>query len=320
MSDFKKNHLADVIKSHNIENNETLMTAYRNKRDQVREDLKAKFGSKIYRLIHSGSYKKKTAVNVKFDMDLVIPFKKEDADSLESIFSELAKYFETDYKKKDSSLLQVKKQKVAISLVFFVDGHMLDLDIVPGREIDDYEKDGDLNLYVNDTMGSIKKASYLKTNIQKQIDNIRDNSAARDVIKLLKVWKRRTNQQMKSFVIELITVKAMSGYTGGDDLWDKLEHTLIFVRNNITTVRLVDPGNSNNVVSDALNDFEKRALSDTFKWMLEDIGRDEENIKKYFQVNPDHPQDNNRSQQIAVPYITGNNKQKPERLNDEDFG
>ena len=60
------------------------------------------------------------------------------------------------------------------------------LDIVPGREIDDYEKDGNLNLYVNETMGTIGKSTYLKTNIQKQIDNIRNNSSTREMYQIIK--------------------------------------------------------------------------------------------------------------------------------------
>ena len=84
----KNKHLEFVLKSHNIENNEDLMTAYRKKRDEVREDLKTKYNDEIYRILHSGSYKKKTAVNIKFDMDLVVPFKKDGADTLENIFNE----------------------------------------------------------------------------------------------------------------------------------------------------------------------------------------------------------------------------------------
>ena len=169
MAKEKNSHLDCVLRSHNIENNEDLMTAYRNKRNEVRDNLKDKYAGKIYQVIHSGSYKKKTAVNIKFDMDLVLPFKK-NSDTLENLFNDLYKYFNEDYRKNDSTLFEVKKQKVAFGLTFQVDGHLLDLDIVPGREINDYEEDGDLNLYVNEQMGLFKKSTTLKTNIQKQIN------------------------------------------------------------------------------------------------------------------------------------------------------
>lgn len=310
----KIKHLDCVLKSHNIENNESLMTAYRSKRDEVRESLKEKYKDRIYRVIHSGSYKKGTAVNIKFDMDLVIPFKKNE-DTLENLYNDLFKYFDTDYRIKDNTLLTVKKQKVAIGLEFLVDGHMLDLDIVPGREIDDYENYGDLNVYVNEQMGSFKKSSYIKTNIQKQINNVRDNSIAKESIKLLKVWKRRNNAQLKSFVLELITIKALNGYQGNNDAWSKLKYVIEYIRDNIKTVSLTDPGNSNNVVSDSLEDFQKATVSDIMKWMLENIESNDKTMENYFPVNDEFPcEEDNKS-----AYIIGGSA-KPDKLNNDDFG
>jgi hypothetical protein len=315
MSEQKNKHLTCVLKSHNIENNESLMKAYRKKRDEVREDLKGRLGTQIYRVLHSGSYKKKTAVNIKFDMDLVIPFKRDGSETLQNNFESLYKYFDTEYRKKDNSLLEVKPQKVAIGLMFRIENHFLDLDIVPGREIDNYEKDGNLNLFVNLQMGVYAKATYLKTNIQKQIDNISGNFSARQIIQLFKVWKRRNNQTAKSFVIELVSIKALESYSGSPDLWSKLEHSIVFIRDNIKTIKLVDPGNSNNVISDSLDDFQKQVISDSMKWMLEDIRRNESMIERYFPINPEYPCD----EQKQNVYIVSDNK-KPERLNNEDFG
>jgi hypothetical protein len=312
----KNKHLDCVLKSHNIENNESLMKAYRAKRDEVREDLKAKYTDSIYRILHSGSYKKRTAVNIKFDMDLVIPYKK-NTDTLEQLYNDLYTYYDTEYRKKDTTLLSVKRQKVAIGLEFLVDGHLLDLDIVPGREINEYEKDGELNLYVNETMGSFKKSSYIKTNIQKQIDNIKDNGEAREPIKLMKIWKRRNNGNIKSFVIELITVRAMEEFDDEDGCsrWDVLKHVIGFIRDNIQSVKLVDPGNGNNVVSDSLSDFEKQSISDRMKWMLDDIENNDSSLERYFPVNAEYPCDEEkRNLYIISP------EKKPDQLNDEDFG
>lgn len=310
----KNKHLNCVLKSHNIENNESLMSAYRTKRDEVREDLKERYEGRIYRIIHSGSYKKATAVNIKFDMDIVIPFKKNE-DTLQNLYNDIYNYFDQDYRRKDNTLLSVKKQKVAIGLEFMVDGHLLDLDIVPGREIDDYEDDGDLNLYVNEQMGSFKKATYIKTNIQKQIDHIRDNSLAREIIKLLKVWKRRNNGQIKSFVIELISIKALDGYKGEKDPWSKLKEVLEYIRDNIKTISLTDPGNANNIVSDSLDDLQKNSISDTMKWMLQNIDSNDRRLEDYFPINSEYPCEDDKT----TAYVVGGSV-KPDRLNTEDFG
>lgn len=316
MAKDKKQHLDCVLKSHNIENNEQLINNYRSKRDEVKTDLQDKYKGKIYNLINSGSYKKKTAVNIKFDIDLIIPFKKSGADTLEATFNEIFKYFNEDYRKKDSTLITVKKQKVSIGLEFIVDGQMLYLDIVPGREVNDYEKDGDLNLYVNDTMGLFQKASYIKSNIQKQIDKIRDNSEGRDVIKLLKVWKRRNNINLKSFFLELISIKAVEDHKGAlpTDNWEKLKYVLEYIRDNVESVSLVDPGNTNNVVSDALEAFEKKNVSETVKWMLEDITKNESSIERYFPANSEYPCEEAKETYIVSP------TRKPEKLNNNDFG
>ncbi|CAG0954446.1 hypothetical protein FLAV_00366 [Flavobacteriales bacterium] len=316
MATNKKQHLDCVLKSHNIENNETLITNYRAKRDEVKNDLLEKYKGKIYSPFNSGSYKKKTAVNIKFDIDLVIPFKKNGADTLETIFTEIFNYFDQDYRKKDSTLIGVNKQKVSIGLEFMVDGQILYLDIVPGREVNDYEKDGDLNLYVNDTMGLIQKASCIKSNIQKQIEKIRDNSEARDGIKLLKVWKRRNNINVKSFFLELISIKAIEDHKGTvpNDNWNKLKYILEFIRDNVETVSLVDPGNSNNVVSDALEDFEKKNISENIKWMLQDIENNDSSIERHFPKNTEFPCEESNDKYIVSP------NRKPEKLNNNDFG
>lgn len=284
----KNKHFDCVLASHNIENDAELMKAYRGKRDQVREDLKTKFSGKFFRMIHSGSYKKWTAINIKFDMDLVIPFKR-DTDTLKNLYNAIFEYFDVDYRKIDRTLINVKRQKVAVGLEFMVNNKVLDLDIVPGREIVDYEEDNDLNLFVNEKMGTFEASTTLKTNIFKQIDNIKDNAAARETIKLLKIWKRRNNGSIKSFLIELIAIKALKDYAGSSDRWSKLKYVMEYIRDNISSVRLVDPGNTNNVVSDSLDDDQKNAISATMKWILQDIESNDSSLERYFPINSDFP-------------------------------
>jgi hypothetical protein len=317
MATDKNKHLECVHKSHKIENNENLMESYRSKSREIKTDLLEKYKGQIYNPFNSGSYKKATAVNIKFDIDVIVPFKKDEADTLETIFNNVFEYFNNDYKKKDSTLLSVKKQKVSVGLEFLVDEHMLYLDIVPGREINEYEKDGDLNLFVNDTMGLFKKSTYLKSNIKKQIDKIRENSEARDSIKFLKIWKRCNNISVKSFFLELITIKSVEEHTGDlpSEYWAKLKYTLEYIRDEIETVSLVDPGNTNNIVSDSLNTNEKKDLSNTIKWMLTSIENNEDNIKNFFPVNIEFPCETKEE----ARYIVSSEK-KADKLSSNDFG
>lgn len=316
MSQEINKHLSCVLSSHNIENDKKLIQAYRDKKKELKVALSGKFGSDIFHCFDSGSYKKSTAVNSKFDLDIGIPFKK-NGDTLESNYDAIFIYFDDEYE--DAELIsQPKKQKVSIGLEFFVNSNVLDFDIVPGREINDYEEDRDLNLYFNDTMGVIEAKSHIKTNIHCQVDHITKHSEAREVIKLLKVWRQHTGySSLKSFLIELLTIRAFQDNQGSipTDLWGKLEMTLEYIHTNIERIQLIDPGNSNNNVADSLNAYQKTDLVHICNRILEDVEREDESIEKHFPVNPEYPCDEGNKS----PYIVISTDQ-PDRIPDNDFG
>lgn len=317
MSEKRNQHLACVLKSHNIENNADLMKAYRKKRDEIREAIKAKYGSRIYWVLHGGSYKKFTAINIKFDMDLVIPFKKDEAETLKELFDEIKAFFD-EYKKSDSTLVEVKSQKIAIGLKFKVDEHELFLDVVPGREINDYEKDDELNVYVNEQMGLDAAGTYIKTNIAAQIQHIRDNADARDTIRLMKVYKRCNSgkiDKLKSIALELITIKALKDYKGESDAWAKLRHTLLYIKDNIAAVTLMDPGNSNNKISDTMTDVEKAVISTNINFLLMALDASEDSIKTNFPINSEYPCEDQKRATYVIGSVSGADK-----LKRNDFG
>lgn len=315
MSKEINQHLNCVLKSHNIENDSDLITAYRNKKSDLKDALINKFGSDCYYPFDSGSYKKSTAINSKFDLDICLPFKK-NGNTLKANFEKVYSFFDSEYD--DSELVGgAKKQKVSIGLNFYSGGKHLDFDIVPGREINNYQDDHDLNLYFNESMGIIVAKSYLKTNIHKQIDHIRNNNDAREVIKLLKVWRRHSGTSVKSFLIELLAIRAFEDNEGNlpTDIWGKLKMTLEYIHNKINDIRLLDPGNSNNNVADSLSEYQKINLSVTANRIIEAIERRNSAIESYFPVNPDYP----CNQESKSPYIvvgTG----ATDRIPDADFG
>jgi hypothetical protein len=228
----------------------------------------------------------------------MVPFKRDAFDTLEKMFVSVFEFLEDEY----GSAAIVKKQKVSIGLEFYADdeGDVVRIDIVPGRELnkDQYEKDNKLNLYVNQTFGKLNAGSdYIRSNIHAQINNIRDRATKeketiRNIIRLLKVWKINRNQKIKSFFIELITIKAVDSVEISGDLWDRLKKVLEFIRDEVQTIALPDPGNSSNEVADTLTDYEKVSLSDDMKYLLERIEENSDNIKIYFPVNEKHPCNN----------------------------
>ncbi|ATA94866.1 MULTISPECIES: nucleotidyltransferase [Capnocytophaga] len=300
----KKDYLESVIDSHKMSKEEDLLNKHRSKKTQIKEALEKKYSSNIYSPFNSGSYAKNTAINIKFDFDLVSPFKRNAFGSngtLKDMYDDVYNFLYEEYKNE----AEVRKQKVSIGLDFYEDkeGDRIKIDVVPGREFNQgqYDEDKNLNLYVYHKYGNINAGSErIKTNIVAQINNIKDRATAekdsiRKIIRLLKVWKNtKYNYPTKSFFLELITIKAFDNVEITGDLWNKLKSVMEYIRDNVTNdgFTLKDPGNSANNLVDTLTDNEKQQLSDDMKNMLNRIEENEENIKIYFPENSKFKEEN----------------------------
>ena len=95
--------------------------------------------------------------------------------------------------------------------------------------------------------------TWLKTDIDEQIRYVR-SSGLIDEILALKIWRRRHALRFPSFLMELATIHARP---------KDFRALLHFLATDFPTTRLLDPANSNNVVSDLLTDVEKLRIART---------------------------------------------------------
>jgi hypothetical protein len=109
----------------------------------------------------------------------------------------------------------------------------------------------------------------LKTDIDKQIRYVR-NSGLIDEILALKIWRRRHALRFPSFLMELATIHARP---------KDFRALLHFLATDFPTTRLLDPANSENVVSDLLTEVEKLRIA----------RRAEISLGAPFPKPPDHP-------------------------------
>ena len=293
MATDKNKHLDSVIKTHQISKEETLLGKFKNKNKEVKEALEEEYREKIYSPFNSGSYAKNTAVNLKFDFDLVAPYKRNAFETLKKMYEDVHDFLYEKYK----DVATVRKQKVSIGIEFFADsdGDIIKIDVVPGRELnqDQYNDDNNLNLYVYYKYGNIEEGSErIKTNIHAQIDNIKDRATTekdsiRKDIRILKVWKIKQNKAPKSFFIELIVIKAYENKTITGTIWDKLKSVIEYIRDEVTKegFTLKDPGNGGNDIAETLTANDKENLSNDMKYILDRIEEDSDNIKTYFPEN-----------------------------------
>lgn len=281
-------HLDNVLKTHSLELNETLMTAYRTERDRIKETIEQHYKGAIYNPLNSGSYAKKTAINTNFDLDLAIPFTKSSAGTLAEMYADMHDLMLDLKGKDDYPITQVTQQRRSINLLLNVNNVELDIDIVPGRELQDgaYEDNYKLNLYDS------KAGTYILTNIKAHNDLLSGKSLEREVIKLLKVWKTTHKVDMKSFLVELMVLQAFEkdSTLANKKLYERLKGGMLYIANNIETIKLNDPANSNNCVSDTLEETEKEAIREQFETIIDAIDNDENKIASYFPVNEEHEQ------------------------------
>lgn len=287
----KNKHLECVLSSYKMAKEQTLLDKHIAKRNDVKEEIEKEYGSKIYTPFNSGSYAKHTAINIKFDFDLVVPIKRDSFSTLEEMYDSVYKLLDKKFK----GLATVRKQKVSIGLEFIDGSDKINIDVVPGRELnqDQYLKDSKLNLYVFSQYGIYEQGNTsIRTNIQAQIDNIKSNSdrdSIRKNIRFLKGWKVNHQKVPKSFFIELITIKAFDSKDIEGDNWEQLKSVMEYIRDNVKTIALPDPGNSGNNVADTLTDNEKTNLSNDMKYMIDQVESNSDNIKFYFKINEKHP-------------------------------
>lgn len=287
----KQTHLQKVLETHRMSHINALTAKYKEKRNELRDLLEKEYTSNIYKPFNSGSFAKHTAINIKFDLDLVAPFKYNSFRTIESMFQGVFDFLYEKYGQTNKA--NVRKQKVSIGVIFYPDdeGDEISIDVVPGRELpdDNFLDSKNLNVYFNNNHWGFSKGTYTKTNIQAQIDHIKGKENERKVIRLLKIWKNSNREPYKSFLLELFTIKAYENTNISGNLWEKLKAVMEYIKENVVkeNFKLIDPGNSNNDILSSMEIWEKNNLADKLKLIINRVEENSENIKTYFPLNDD---------------------------------
>lgn len=278
-------YLEAVLKSYKIQEDGDLLKKHQDRRTEIREILQGLYPSVIYSPFDSGSYAKRTAINESYDLDLVVPFKKNAFANLTDMYESLYKFFGLYLKNQ----ARVRRQAVSIGIEFLpdCDGDVVRIDLVPAMELEmnSYPEDPRLNLSVNQVMGRVPiGTTKLRTNIAAQMAGIKQDSKKGDIrkiIRLLKILKYHETIYAKSFLIELIVIKAFKKMTPGT-LVENLQATLRYIYNEIERINLPDPGNGMNNIADTLSYKEKRDFSIAMLHMIEQLEDDPGMIDYYF--------------------------------------
>lgn len=199
-------------------------------------------------ILNSGSRAKGTAIAIASDVDYLISLTSncnENQGGLKSIYDSL-------YTKLASSYQNVRKQNVSVRIN--LEG--LEVDLTPARK-----QPGATNLhwlYVS------KLDSRKQTNIQRHINDI-SQSGRTNEIKVLKIWRELNGLDFPSIYLEYLMVnnillnKSKDPNNLASNAWHALNELAKNTGNPLYS-RVVDPANSNNVLSDLLTNAEKNKI------------------------------------------------------------
>lgn len=184
----------------------------------------------------SGSFAKGTANRSGTDIDLFLSLASTTPDTLSEIYNSLFNAMQG---------YSPKRQNVSINVK--VNGY--DVDLVPGKRQDTYSQDHSLFRR--------KANTWTKTNVQTHISSV-VMAGRQPETRILKLWRNQKGLDFPSFYLEMTVMKALEWKSG--TLSQNVISVLQYLQDSFTTARVVDPANTNNVISDDLTANEKAAI------------------------------------------------------------
>jgi len=193
----------------------------------------------LIRITKIGSFVKNTKINIGSDIDLFISLKHTIPVSLRDMYLSLFYYLKFHG-------YNVKEQNVSLNVNF----NNISIDLVPGKKQEGLI--GDHSLYKK------KSDSWIKTNVYRHIKYVKDANCSAE-IKVLKIWKHIFELDIPSTYLELMIIEALRGYSK-KTISQSIIHILEYLYDNIENKAVIDPTNSNNMISDEIGSRQKHQI------------------------------------------------------------
>lgn len=232
-------YLNQIINKYHIAGDIDFITHY-NVISPLESEIKEWAGYNLNKTFLSGSRAKGTAINLSSDFDLFISLNSSCNNTLKEIYLSLYDYMlQKGY--------NVRKQNVSLGLEF--KGHSIDL--VPSKK-----HLGHTNyhsLYKN------KTDTWTQTNVEQHIRLIRESGRTNEII-LLKIWRRLHDLDFPSMYLELFVINKLK-YHSTQDIENNFWYLLGELAGDFKSLRIIDPSNTNNVISNDLTESDKNKIS-----------------------------------------------------------
>jgi hypothetical protein len=238
------NYLLEKLNQYSARN----LSNYTDSITRLKFMLKEWSGSCFIQILDSGSRAKGTAIAIASDVDYLISLKSDCGDNkggLKYIYNALFTRLNQDYP-------GARRQNVSIRINL----NGLEVDVTPARKYS-----GNTNYH---SLFVSKSDSRKQTNVQQHIKDV-SQSGRTNEIKLLKIWRERNGLNFSSIYLEYLLIntilfgRAKEINQLGNNFWHTLNE-LAKTTDNPLYFKIIDPANSNNILSDLLSPDEKKNI------------------------------------------------------------
>jgi hypothetical protein len=184
----------------------------------------------------SGSFAKGTANRSGTDIDLFISLAQNTPETLKQIYDSLF-----------TTMVAYNPKRQNVSINVRVNGY--DVDLIPAKRQDTYSQDHSLYRRKADT--------WTKTNVSNHIGHVSLSGPTKEA-RIVKLWRNQKRLDFPSFYLELSVINALSGTNG--TLSNNVLNVFQYLRDSFPNARVVDPANTNNVISDDLTAAERATI------------------------------------------------------------
>lgn len=193
-----------------------------------------------------GSFAKGTSIIGNTDIDLFISLKATLPGTLEANYKNLADWMRIRN-------FSVREQNVSIRVNY----EGLNIDLIPGRR--------QPKSFYDHSVYCSRRNTWTKTNVQKHIRYVKSFNRKNE-IRVIKIWRNLNKLEFPSFYLELSTIKALHGslrsmpIPSAKILARNVQKVFEYLYNDFLDEEIVDPSNSNNIISEDLSKKEKQAI------------------------------------------------------------
>jgi hypothetical protein len=202
---------------------------------QLERQIHAWAGKNLESIAIAGSQAKKTALQDS-DLDLFLSLSPALPGPMSAIHTSLAAH-----------LHEYSPQPRNVSVRILIDN--VKVDLVPGRRREDS---------TNHTLWQLRHNTWLQTDISEQIRHVRSSGLINEIL-ALKIWTRQHALRLPSFALELAVIQALQPK---HHIAKSFLTLLEYLAKDFPKSRLIDPANSNNIVSECLTQEQKQSIAE----------------------------------------------------------